>query len=79
MNRDKAADLGVSSLDSATTLKTLFSGTTVTKYDDGKNRDNVVLYLQKDQRASLDNLKQVYVSGSNNKLVPLSEVTDEVF
>ncbi|MFT8343278.1 MAG: efflux RND transporter permease subunit [Clostridium beijerinckii] len=79
VNRDKAADLGVSSSDAATTLKTLFSGTTVTKYDDGKNRDNVVLYLQKDQRASLDNLKQVYVSGSNNKLVPLSEVTDEVF
>ncbi len=79
VDRDKAADLGVSSSDAASALKTLFNGTTVTKYDDGKNMDDVVLYLENDQRSSLDSLKQVYVSGTNNKLIPLSEVTKQVF
>ncbi|EHI98171.1 acriflavin resistance protein [Clostridium sp. DL-VIII] len=79
VDRDKAADLGVSSSDVASTLKTLFNGTTVTKYDDGKNMDDVVLYLQNDQRSSLDSLKQIYVSGTNNKMIPLSEVTKQVF
>ncbi|OOM78250.1 efflux RND transporter permease subunit [Clostridium sp. BL-8] len=79
VDRDKAADLGVSSSDVASTLKTLFNGTTVTKYDDGKNMDDVVLYLQNDQRSSLDSLKQIYVSGTSNKMIPLSEVTKQVF
>ena len=50
VDRDKAADLGVSSSDVASTLNTLFNGTTVSKYDDGTNIDNVLLYLKDDQR-----------------------------
>ena len=79
VDRDKAADLGVSSSDVASTLNTLFNGTTVTKYDDGTNRDNVILYLKDDERDSLDNLNGIYVSGSNSKMIPLSEVTNKVF
>ena len=79
VDRDKAADLGVSSSDAANTLKTLFNGTAVSKYSSGKDRYNVKLYLQDDQRESIDNINGIYVSGSNNKLVPLSEVTNKVF
>ena len=79
VDRDKAADLGVNSSDVATTLSTLFNGTTVSKFDDGKSRDNVKLYLKDDERASIDNLNGIYVSGSNSKMVPLSEVTKKVF
>ena len=79
VDRDKAADLGVSSSDVASTLDTLFNGTTVTKYDDGTNRDSVILYLKDDERDSLDNLNGIYVSGSNSKMIPLSEVTNKVF
>ena len=61
INRDKAADLGVSISDAANTLKTLFNGSTVTKYSSGKDRYDVVLYLQNEQRANLDSLKQIYV------------------
>ena len=38
VDRDKAADLGVNSSDVASTLNTLFNGTTVSKYDDGTNQ-----------------------------------------
>ena len=79
VNRDKAADLGVNSSDVANTLNTLFNGTTVSSYDDGKNKDDVVLYLKDNQRESLDNLNGIYVPGANSKQVPLSEVTNKVF
>ena len=78
VDRDKAADLGVSSSDVANTLNTLFNGTTVSNYDDGTNLDNVLLYLKDDQRQSLDDLNGIYVSGSNNSMIPLSEVTKKV-
>lgn len=78
VNRDKAADLGVNSSDVASTLSTLFNGTTVSKYDDGADMDNVVLYLENDQRQSLDELNKIYVSGTNSSMIPLSEVTNKV-
>jgi hydrophobe/amphiphile efflux-1 (HAE1) family protein len=79
VDRDKAADLGVNSSDAANTLKTLFSGTSVSKYSSGKDRYDVKLYLKDDQRESIDNLNEIYVSGSNSKMVPLSEVTNKIF
>jgi len=79
VDRDKSADLGVSSSDAANTLKALFSGTTVSKYSSGKDRYNVKLYLEDDQRESIDNLNGIYVSGSNSKMVPINEVTNKVF
>ena len=78
VDRDKAADLGVNSSDVASTLATLFNGSTVTKYDGGKDRYDVKVLLQDEQRKNLSNLDGIYVSGSNNKLVPLTEVTKKV-
>jgi HAE1 family hydrophobic/amphiphilic exporter-1 len=59
-------------------LATLFNGSTVTKYDGGKDRYDVKVLLQDEQRKNLSNLDGIYVSGSNNKLVPLTEVTKKV-
>jgi len=78
VDRDKAADLGVNSADVANTLNTLFNGSTVTKYDGGTDRYDVKVLLQDNQRKNLNNLDRIYVSGSNNTLVPISQVTKKV-
>ena len=78
VDRDKAADLGVNSADVASTLATLFNGSTVTKYDGGTDRYDVKVLLQDDQRKNLNNLDGIYVSGSNNALIPITEVTKKV-
>lgn len=78
VDRDKAADLGVSSSDVASTLSTLFNGSDVTKYDSGNDRYDVRISLEDEERKTLDNLDEIYVLGSNNKLIPISQVTKKV-
>jgi len=78
VDRDKAADLGVNASDVASTLATLFNGSTVTKYDGGIDRYDVKVMLQDGERKKLDDLDGIYVSGSNGKLIPISQVTKKV-
>jgi hydrophobe/amphiphile efflux-1 (HAE1) family protein len=78
VDRDKSADLGVSSSDVASTLATLFNGSTVTKYDGGKDRYDVKVSLEDGQRKNLNDLDGIYVSGSNSKQIPLTQVTKKV-
>lgn len=78
VDRDKAADLGVSSSDVASTLAILFNGSTVTKYDGGTNRYDVKVSLEDGQRKNLNGLDGIYVSGTNNSQVPLTQVTKKV-
>jgi len=78
VDRDKAADLGVSSSDVASTLAILFNGSTVTKYDGGTNRYDVKVSLEDGQRKNLNDLDGIYVSGTNNTQIPLTQVTKKV-
>ena len=78
VDRDKAADLGVSSSDVASTLSTLFNGSDVTKYDSGNDRYDVRISLEDEERKTLDSLDDIYVLSSTNQLVPLSQVTKKV-
>ncbi|SHN85357.1 efflux RND transporter permease subunit [Desulfitobacterium chlororespirans] len=79
VDRDRAADLGVSPLVVANTLGTLFNGSLVTQYETEKDRYDVKLLLQDDQKKDFDSLKGIYVPGSNNSMVPLDQVTKQVF
>lgn len=78
IDRDKAADLGVSSSDVASTLTTLFNGSTVTKYDAGTNQYDVKVSIEDDQSENLNNLDEIYVSGTDSQMVPLTQVTKKV-
>lgn len=78
VDRDKAADLGVSSSDVASTLSILFNGLDVNKYDSGDDRYDVRMSLEDEERNNLDNLEQIYVLSSTNKQIPLSQVTKKV-
>jgi len=78
VDRDKAADLGVNSSDVASTLATLFNGSTVTKYNGGENRYDVKVSIEDGQRKDLDALDGIYVSGSNKTQIPITQVTKKV-
>ena len=78
VDRDKAADLGVNSSDVANTLSILFNGSTATKYDGGKDRYDVKVYLDEGQRKNLGDLNGIYVSGTNSSQIPITQVTKKV-
>lgn len=79
VDRDRAADLGVSPVVVANTLGTLFNGSLATYYETEKDRYDVKVLLQDDQRKDFDSLKGIYVPGSNGSMVPLDQVTKQVF
>lgn len=79
VNREKAQDLGVNSAAAADAINTLFNGVVVSKFDGGKDRYDVRVSMKDNQRRNLDDLSGVYVSGTNNQMVPLEQVTHRVF
>ena len=78
VDRDKAADLGVSSSDVASMLSTLFNGSSVSKYDGGTDRYDVKVSIDDNERKNLNDLDNIYVLGTKNQQVPLSQVTKKV-
>ncbi len=78
VDRDKAADLGVSSSDVASMLSTLFNGSSVSKYDGGTDRYDVKISIDDNERKNLNDLDNIYVLGTKNQQVPLSQVTKKV-
>jgi len=79
IDRDKAADLGVDTASALNTLNTLFGGTVISHYDSSKDKVDVRISLEDEQRTNLDSLSGVYVPGSGNQMVPLDQVTSQVF
>lgn len=78
VDRDKAADLGVNSSDVATMLSTLYNGSSVSKYDGGKDRYDVKVSIDDNERTNLNDFDKIYVLGTKNQQVPLSQVTKKV-
>lgn len=79
VDRDAAADLGVNAAMAADTLRTLFNGVVVSKFEDDKDRYDVNVSMKDGQRQNLDSLEGIYVSGSRDKMIPLGQVTRKVF
>ncbi|CUH94982.1 putative membrane protein [Propionispora sp. 2/2-37] len=85
VDRDKASDLGVSTANVSSTLQTMFNGTVVTQYKEADDAYDVRLILAPDDRKSLTDLGNIYLSGSSRDstgqtvMVPLSQVTETVY
>ncbi|SHI93867.1 efflux RND transporter permease subunit [Desulfosporosinus lacus] len=79
VDRDQAADLGVNPAAVGETLNTLFDGVAVSKFNGAKDRYDVRVSLEDDQRVDLGSLSGIYVSGSNERMVALDQVTRKVF
>ncbi len=71
-DRARAADLGVSIEDVATTLNALVGGIRIGKYSDGGRRFDVRLRLLADQRSSPEDVSRLRVRSGSGELVPLS-------
>lgn len=82
VDRDKAADLGVSPTTISSTLSTLFNGTVITQYETDKDSYDVRMQLKEDDRKNFDSLQGIYVpssNSSNGSMVPIDQVTKKVF
>jgi multidrug efflux pump len=74
IDRARAADLGVSVADIGRTLESMMGSRRVTTYvEDGQEYD-VILQAQLSDRASPQDLQNLYVRGREGDLVPLSSV-----
>jgi hydrophobe/amphiphile efflux-1 (HAE1) family protein len=76
-DRDRAADLGVSVNDVATTINALVGGVRSGKYSTGGRRIDIRTRLLADQRARPEDLTQLRVRTRSGDLVPLSALVKE--
>jgi multidrug efflux pump len=75
VDRNRAADLGVSVTEVARALETMLGSRVVTTFLMGGDEYNVVLQARDDQRASVGDLDNIYVrSARSGELVPLASV-----
>ena len=74
-----AADLGVNAAAVGETINTLYGGVVVSKFNEAKDRYDVRVLMKDDQRKNLSSLNDIYLSGSNDHMVPLDQVTRKVF
>ena len=75
INRDRAADLGISTTTIGRTLETMLGGRRVTTFiDDGEEYD-VILEGERDTQRTATNLQNIYVRSANSpSLIPLSNL-----
>jgi multidrug efflux pump len=76
-NRERAADLGISSQDIATTLQSLVGGMRVGKYSTGGRRIDVRARLVADQRARPEDIGRLRLRSASGELVPLSALVTQ--
>ncbi len=75
INRDRAADLGVSVADIGNTMQTFYGSREVTTYMDNGEEYDVVLQGQDKDRLRPDDSTNIYVRSSiNGELIPLSNL-----
>lgn len=75
VDKTRAADLGVSIQSIGRTLQAMMSESRVTTYVDGGEEYDVILQAEDEQRASPDDLTNIYVRSENTgQLIPMSNL-----
>jgi len=74
INREKAADLGVSVEVVAKAIETLLGGRNVTRYKRDAEQYDVIVQTQAVSRNTPDDIDRIYVKGRNDTVVPLSSL-----
>jgi len=72
VNRDKAADLGVSVEVVAKALETMLGGRNVTRYKRDAEQYDVIVQTQASGRSTPEDIDGIYVRGRNDTMIPLS-------
>lgn len=79
VDRDKAADLGVSPTAVSNTLNILLNGSVVTHYQTDADKYDVKMQLKDGDRKDFSSLNGIYVTNSSGSMVPIDQVTKTVF
>ena len=72
VDREKAADLGVSVEVVAKAIETLLGGRNVTRYKRDAEQYDVIVQTQASGRNTPEDIDQIYVRGRNDAIIPLS-------
>ncbi|MFI5446183.1 efflux RND transporter permease subunit [Polaromonas sp. UC242_47] len=72
VERDKAADLGVSVEVVAKAIETLLGGRNVTRYKRDAEQYDVIVQTQANGRTTPEDIERIYVRGRNDTVIPLS-------
>ncbi|NLH49644.1 MAG: efflux RND transporter permease subunit [Myxococcales bacterium] len=76
LNRQKAADLGLTAADIANTMRTMVGGDKVTKFREGVEQYDVWLRLDKKDRNDAEIIARLPLASSKAGIVPLSQVAN---
>ncbi|THT99258.1 efflux RND transporter permease subunit [Lampropedia puyangensis] len=74
VDRDRAADLGVSAATVARTLETMLGSRVVTRYKKGSEQYDVLVQLASGDRMTPQSVEQIYLRSTSGAMVPLSAV-----
>ncbi len=74
VERDKAADLGVSVEVVAKAIETLLGGRNVTRYKRDAEQYDVIVQTQVSGRTTPEDIDRIYVRGRNDAIIPLSSL-----
>jgi cobalt-zinc-cadmium resistance protein CzcA len=76
IDRQKIAKFGLSIADVNNTVQAAFSGAEAGLVYEGEKRFDLVVRLDKDQRADISDIRQLYVVNKDGQQIPLSQVAD---
>lgn len=79
LNRDKIAEYGMNVNDINRAVEIGFAGQSAGLVYEGERRFDLVVRLDKDYRADINDVQNLFVSAADGTQVPLSEVADVVF
>ncbi|MCU0925293.1 MAG: efflux RND transporter permease subunit [Hydrogenophaga sp.] len=74
VDRERAADMGVSVDAIARTVETMLGGRTVTRYKQGGEQYDVVVQTESLQRNAPDDIDKLFVRGRNDAMIPLASL-----
>lgn len=76
VNRERAADLGVSVEVVAKAIETMLGGRTVTRYKRDAEQYDVIVQTEARGRTTPENIDTIYVRGRNDAMIPLSSLVN---
>ncbi|RLJ36580.1 efflux RND transporter permease subunit [Acidovorax sp. 106] len=76
VNRERAADLGVSVDVVAKAIETMLGGRTVTRYKRDAEQYDVIVQTEARGRTTPENIDSIYVRGRNDAMIPLSSLVN---
>ena len=74
VDRERAADMGVSVDAIARTVETLLGGRIVTRYKQGGEQYDVVVQTESVQRSTPEDIDRLFVRGRNDAMIPLASL-----